>query len=62
VAGWLRAVMLTNDDLGVVKVVSETMSEEPVLVGDKCATDSIGGVAADPGRMSTAEQATVGNV
>jgi len=54
--------MLTNDDLGVVKVVSETMSEEPVLVGDKCATDSIGGVAADPGRMSTAEQATVGNV
>ena len=55
-------MMLTNEDLGVVRVVSGNMTEEPVLVGDRCATDAIEGVAADPGGMTTAEQATVGNV
>jgi len=62
----LRSVMLTYDDIGHVKVVSQGLSEEePELLGDPVAAHAIDGVT-DPnpssGRMTEAELATVGNV
>jgi hypothetical protein len=59
----LRSVMLTYDDLGRVRVVSEDLrADESELVGDVFAVQAISGQPADPGRMTTGELATVGNV